>query len=107
MVKAGIDRPAGTAAHHIVPAGLKKFQSAVDARNILTRFGISVENAANGVYLPSQFEDAVRAAYHGTLHSQRYFDEVAKRLKVAKSREEVLLVLNQIRKELLAGKFPH
>jgi hypothetical protein len=107
MVKAGIGKPAGTAAHHIVPAALKKFPSAEKARAILTKFGIGVENAANGVYLPSKFEDAVKAAYHGTLHSKRYADEVLARLKEARSREEALLILNQIRKELLAGKFPH
>jgi hypothetical protein len=107
MVKAGIDRPAGTAAHHIVPAGLKKFRSAGKARSILSRFGISVENAANGVYLPSNFDDAVKAAYHGTLHSKRYFDEVLKRLQKARSKEEALIILNQIRNDLLAGNFPH
>lgn len=107
MAKAGIDRPAGTAAHHIVPAGLKKFRSAEKARAILSKFGIGVENAANGVYLPSRFDDAVKAAYHGTLHSKRYFDEVLKRLQKARSKEEALVILNQIRKELLAGNFPH
>jgi HNH/ENDO VII superfamily nuclease len=105
--KAGIARPAGTAAHRIVPAGLKKFRSAEKARDILTKFGIGVENAANSVYLPSRFDEAVRAAYHGTLHSKRYFDEVLKRLQKARSKEEALVILNQIRKELLAGTFPH
>jgi len=107
MVKAGIDRPAGTAAHHIVPAGVKKFRSAEKARAILSKFGIRVENAANGVYLPSRFDEAVRAAYHGTLHSKRYFDEVLRRLQLARSEEDALVILNKIRKELLAGTFPH
>jgi hypothetical protein len=106
-VKAGIIRPPGVAAHHIVPAALKKFPSAEQARNILIKFGISVENAANGVYLPAKFEDAVRAAYHGSVHSRRYCDELYFRLRTARSKEEALLVLNQIRKELLAGTFPH
>lgn len=107
MVKAGIERPAGTAAHHIVPAALKKFPSAANARECLIKFGISVENAANGVYLPSKFDDAVKAAYHGSIHSRRYCDELYSRLSKARSKEEALLALNQIRKELLAGTFPH
>jgi hypothetical protein len=107
MAKAGIARPAGTAAHHIVPAGMKKFRSAEKARNILTKFGIGVEHAANGVYLPSQFDDAVKAAYHGSVHSRRYCEELYARLKIARSKEEVLIILNQIRRELLAGTFPH
>ena len=107
MVKAGIDRPASTAAHHIVPATLEKFTSAAKAREILSKFGISVENAANGVYLPSKFDDAVKAAYHGSIHSRRYCEELYARLRTARSKEEALLALNQIRKELLTGRFPH
>lgn len=79
MEKAGIAREANTAAHHIVPAALKMFKGGEQARAILKKFGISVENAANGVYLPSTFDDAVNAAYRGSLHSERYFEEVAKR----------------------------
>ncbi|MBI3837461.1 MAG: AHH domain-containing protein [Planctomycetia bacterium] len=107
MVKAGIERPAGTAAHHIVPATLEKFIGAKKAREILSKFGISVENAANGVYLPSKFDDAVKAAYHGSIHSRRYSDEVYKRLQKARTKEDALLILNKIRKELLTGTFPH
>jgi A nuclease family of the HNH/ENDO VII superfamily with conserved AHH len=107
MAKSGIERPAGTAAHHIVPAALEKFPLAKRAREILTKFGISVENAANGVYLPSKFDDAVKAAYHGSVHSKRYCDALYSRLSKARSKEDALLALNQIRKELLAGKFTH
>jgi hypothetical protein len=106
MEKAGIVRPAGTAAHHIVPAGLEKFHSAVEARAILKRFHIDVHNAANGVYLPSKFDDALRAAYHRGVRTQLYFDEILRRLKFAQTAEDALLVLNQIRRELLLGTFP-
>lgn len=106
MEKAGIARPAGTAAHHIVPASLKKFKSADRARKILNKFGIALENAANGVYLPSKFDDAVKAAYHGTLHTERYFDEVLRRLSNARSKADVLVILDGIRNELLRNKFP-
>jgi hypothetical protein len=107
MEKAGIVREANTAAHHIVPAALKKFPGGEKAREILTKFGIGVENAANGVYLPSKFDDAVKAAYHGSLHSKKYLEEVEKRLRKARSKEEALIALDQIRKDLLAGTFPH
>ena len=107
MAKAGLTRPSNTAAHHIVPAAVSKFQSAINARRILAKFGVSVENAANGVYLPSKLDDAVKAAYHPTLHTERYFDEVYNRLASARSADDVLVILNDIRKELLAGKFPY
>ncbi len=106
MEKAGIIRPANTAAHHIVPAGLKKFKSAEEARTILREF-TSVDNAANGVYLPSKFDKSIEAAYHGSLHTERYCDEVLKRMRNVKSHNDAVLALNQIRKELLAGTFPH
>ncbi|MGD9722012.1 MAG: AHH domain-containing protein [Pirellulales bacterium] len=106
MEKAGIKRPPNTAAHHIVPAALDKFPSAGKARAILAKFGIDLQNAANGVYLPSKFDNAVKAAYHGTLHTKEYFDEVYARLRVAKSAEEALDILNEIRRDLLSGKFP-
>ncbi len=107
MEKAGIKRPDKTAAHHIVPVALKKFSSAERAREVLRKFGISVENAANGVYLPSKFEDEVKAAYHGTLHTKQYFDEISRRLNKAVSKEDVLVILNGIPKDLLNGRFPH
>lgn len=107
MAKAGITKPANTAAHHIVPATLKKFPNAVRARKILANFGISVENAANGVFLPSKFDDAVKAAYHGSVHTTKYCDELYRRLSRASSKEEALIILDRIRKDLLTGKFPY
>lgn len=107
MEKAGITRPAGTAAHHIVPAGLKKYADAVKARELLERLGISVHNAANGVYLPAKFDDAVKAIYHSKVHTKKYFEQVWLRLKKAKSKEQALIILNQIRSELLSGKFKY
>jgi hypothetical protein len=107
MEKAGISRPAGTAAHHIVPAALAKYQSAVEARTILKRFGIGLENAANGVYLPSTLQDVVKAARHGTLHTKKYSDKVLERLATVSSKEEALMALDRIRNDLLRGTFPH
>lgn len=107
MAKAGIERPAGTAAHHIVPAALEKFPHATKTREILDKFDISVENAANGVYLPSKFDDSVRAAYHGKIHTKRYYEALHTRLKTARSKQDVLLILDQIRNQLLLGKSPH
>lgn len=106
MEKAGIKRPANAAAHHIVPAGLKKFKEAEQARAVLAKFGIGVENAANGVYLPSVFDDAVKAAYHGSVHTKAYYEELFRRLKAARSKEDALKILDGIRRDLLAGRFP-
>jgi len=107
MELAKITRPANYAAHHIVAANLSKFPSAVKAREILIKFGIDINNAANGVYLPAKFEAEINAAYHGSLHTKRYADELDKRISIAKSREDVLIILDKIRNELLRGRFPH
>ncbi len=107
MEKAGITRPANTTAHHIVPVTLKKLPGAEEARAILVKFGIGLENAANGVYLPTSFDDAVKAANHGSVHTKKYYEELLKRLDTTKSKEDVLIILDAIRKELLTGKFPH
>ena len=47
---AGIARPAESAAHHIVAGGAA---AAAQARAVLQRFGIGINDAANGVFLPA------------------------------------------------------
>jgi hypothetical protein len=104
MEAAGVARPAQTAAHHIVAAGSPK---AAEARRILTRFGIDINDAHNGVFLPDTPSSAAPGLYHRTLHTHVYFEEVNARLSQATSRQDVLDILNDIRTELLNGTFPH
>ena len=94
MIKAGLKKSANTATHHIVPAALKKFQSAADARAILAKFGISADSISNGVFLPAKkLNESIDAILHGKVHPKRYCDELLKRLEKATSKKQVLGVL--------------
>ena len=105
MVKAGIRRLPGTEAHHIVPSAIKG-PSADKLRAILEKFGIDQHSAANGVFLPTTLNKTVRAEVHGYgLRSPAYCDALWSRLKKARSKQEVLIILDQIRNELLRGTF--
>ncbi|MDR0594727.1 MAG: AHH domain-containing protein [Bifidobacteriaceae bacterium] len=102
---AGTARPPGAAAHHIV-AG--RHPNAQEGRDVLDRFGIDINDAGNGVFLPrfKSSPNPTGAAVHSTLHTNRYFDAVDSLISKAGSRQEALSALGQIRAGLLAGRFP-
>ena len=87
-------KPAGTAAHHIV-AGGSKF--AKDARKILAKFHIDINDAANGVFLDT--------AKHAGLHTKEYYLKVQNLLETCKSKEDVLNTLKYIAQKLTEGAF--
>ena len=89
------------AAHHIV-AGASKH--ALEARRVLWKFGISINDAANGVFLPI-VEGVADASYHPRLHTKEYYDKVNELLSYATTRDEALEILAQIRMQLLNGEF--
>ncbi|MEM8924342.1 MAG: AHH domain-containing protein [Actinomycetota bacterium] len=95
MIKAGQKKPGdGYDAHHIVAW---RDGRAAAARAILDRNGFDINDAANGAWLP--------APYHHHLHSGDYYTEVNRRLTAADgSKRRVRTVLNQLRRELQAGK---
>ena len=99
---AGHVRPAGSAAHHIVAGGAK---AAAPARAALQRFGIGINDAANGVFLPASraAPNASGAAVHSTLHTRAYYEAVNDALGQAKTRTEALEVLGALRQGLLGG----
>jgi hypothetical protein len=90
-------------AHHIV-AG--EHPDAQQARDILEGFGIGINDPGNGVFLPAskRVPNPTGAAVHGSLHTEDYYAEVNRRLVAATTREEALVVLEEIRQELLAGE---
>jgi hypothetical protein len=102
---AGFLRGAGEAAHHIV-AGMA--EAAAPARQVLARFGIGLNEASNGVFLPGTIaaDNAAGAAVHSTLHTSEYYDAVNQALSQATSREGALQILNEIRSALLGGGYP-
>jgi RHS repeat-associated protein len=92
---AGHVRPPGSAAHHIVAGGAQK---AGPARAALEKFGIGINDAANGAFLPS--------SVHARIHTNAYYDAVNTALQKATTREEALGALNAIRQGLVGGGFP-
>ncbi len=98
----------GATAHHIVAGWAPR---ARQARRVLARFRIDINDAANGVFLPTHRTPAAlrtlsTRAYHNTLHTRRYYRSVNDRLAAAQTRDEALEILEDIRNELRAGTFP-
>ncbi|NUQ77988.1 MAG: AHH domain-containing protein [Polyangiaceae bacterium] len=95
MEKAGQTRPPGAEAHHIV-AG--KADGAKGSRELLQKFGVGINEAENGVFLPVKV--------HRHLHTGAYYRAVEEKLATATTRAEALDVLAGIRYGLLNGGFP-
>jgi len=101
---AGLTRPPGTAAHHIVAGTSPK---AIKARGALERFEVDINSTENGVFLPARGGSPAPGASHPRLHTNKYFDEVNVRLDQAATRDEAVQVLRDIRDELMKGMFPY
>ena len=102
MKEAGIEEPDyPNAAHHIV-AG--KSPKARESRKILEKYGIDINDAANGVFLPTK-KGVSNSAYHPSLHKKEYYIKVNEALRNANSKEDILFILDDIREQLLEGTF--
>jgi hypothetical protein len=99
---AGHARPAGSAAHHIVAGNAP---AAAQARAVLQRFGIGINDAINGVFLPATraAPNATGAAAHSTVHTNAYYQTVNQMLGAATTRAEAEAALRAISQALLAG----
>jgi antitoxin component of RelBE/YafQ-DinJ toxin-antitoxin module len=96
LIKAGVTQGEGEVAHHIVAFGAPAAQ---EARDVLIRYGIDINNASNGVFL--------RVAEHqGLPHSKAYYTAVNDLLRTARSRDEALNILNDIGRQIALGTFP-
>lgn len=105
MIKAGVKPPSfATAAHHIV-AGEDK--AAALTRAILEKNGIGLNGSVNGVFLPTKNAGkTVSSLRHVGSHKAAYHQWVYDQLQHARSREEVVEILDIIRKKLETGKVP-
>lgn len=105
----GQTRPQGVDAHHIVAC--VDFR-ARDARICLFNWGIGINDADNGVYLPRYLSSRVPslplAPNHQGLHTDDYYFSVTMRLDAVKDdpASEGRLTLRSIKNELIAGTFP-
>jgi hypothetical protein len=112
MTDAGINRPAGVAAHHIVAW---QHRDAFPSQELLFGWGIGINDVDNGVYLPRFKKTLVpslpNARKHSTLHTFIYHTEVYGRLVLvepeAENSEAGREVLRSIKSELIAGTFPY
>lgn len=89
------------AAHHIVAGNSPK---AAEARAILQKYGIDINDASNGTFLPT-VKNVAEGAYHPSLHTNVYYDKVNKLLSEATCKEDVLDILEFIDDELSSGTF--
>ncbi|MCR2037679.1 DNRLRE domain-containing protein [Adlercreutzia caecimuris] len=104
LVKAGFKEPKYKhAAHHIVPGGSK---SAQEARDHLKRLGIGINDAANGVFLPTK-RGVGKGAHHPSLHTKKYITEVTRKIGKAQTKKQAEKILADIREELLDDRFEH
>ena len=102
LIAEGFNRPDNVAAHHIV-AGTDV--RAAEARQILKREGIDINEAVNGVFLPSSSKYAVPPqAIHSKVHTDAYYEKVNTRLRDAKP-GTVANELRAIGQELKKGTF--
>jgi RHS repeat-associated protein len=102
--RAGFSKAAGESAHHIVAGDAL---AADPARTVLKNFGIGINDAANGVFLPQLKESAAAsgssAVIHQNLHTDYYYTVVNDTLSAATTREDALAALASVRDALLKG----
>ena len=75
-----------------------KADGAKVSQTILQKFGVGINDAENGVFLPGKV--------HDHLHTHAYYRAVEKELGMATTREEAIDILASIRYGLLNGGFP-
>lgn len=103
MLARGMHRPDESAAHHIVAGGDRR---AAGARAQLARFGIGINDAENGVFLPCNCNSAnpEGAAVHSKVHTNNYYEYVEQALGSANNRQDAEMILDDIRQQLLNGE---
>jgi hypothetical protein len=95
MKKEGMKEPDyPNAAHHTVAHSAKK---AKYARKVLKKFGVGINDASNGVFLPT-IKGVMESTYHRSLHTKVYYNQVNNLLRNATSKDDVMKILNEIAK---------
>lgn len=102
-------RVADVCAHHVVASSDVR---ADDSRDIIFKWGIGINDADNGVYLPRLKNVPVpsmpNAPVHGPIHTTRYHAAVAARLIFGDPQDSAACraILRVIKKNLIDGSFP-
>jgi RHS repeat-associated protein len=94
-------------AHHIVQSG----KPMADVKKHMAKYGVDINSHHNGVFLPSS--KAVVKEYrlapipsHKSLHTPEYQDAVRQRILSQHIQTGIINELNQIKAEILKGRFP-
>ena len=103
LESAGHTRPSGTAAHHMVAGDAR----AQPAQRVLKKYGVDIDAADNGVFLPRDRNspNPGNAHVHSTLHTDAYYAKVNRIMSRVTSRAEATQALDQIRRQLQNGTF--
>jgi len=102
LIEAGVEVPDYPhAAHHIVAGNSPK---AAEARAILQRYGVDINDAANGTFLPTA-RGVAEGAYHPSLHTDSYYRKVTELLSSATCKDDVRDILDDIAEQLQNGTF--
>jgi hypothetical protein len=99
-------RPVNTCAHHIVALGDPE---ARESRNLLYTWGIGINDADNGVFLPSKgtgLPGYPNATHHTPHHKQLYHLEVYSQLSRRDGSEDGRRGLKSLKSQLLSGELP-
>ncbi len=91
--------------HHIVAGNSPK---AASARAQLDKFGIGVNDAENGVWLPrsSSSPNPNGLSVHSKVHTNEYYAYVNDLMSGARNKSEALDVIDHVRRQLLGGHWP-
>ncbi len=103
---AGQPRPFGYEPHHIVPSGAGGTDMA-DLRVKLQGFGIDLDSAVNGIWLPGPNAPLnAPEAYHRTLNNDVYNKTVLDEFKDVNDQARAITILADIAEQLKSGTFP-
>lgn len=100
----GQSRPTNTCAHHIVALGDPE---ARESRTLLYGWGIGINDADNGVFLPSKgpgLPGYPNATHHTPSHKQLYHLEVYSQLSRRDGSEDGRRGLRSLKSQLLSGE---
>lgn len=94
----------GAEPHHVIPSGDRRVE---DLRQSLKGWGIDINDADNGVWLPgSRSPDSAPGAYHPRLNNDQYRDAIREALRGVRSPDEARETLRSIGERLKQGEFP-
>jgi hypothetical protein len=76
-------------------------------RDKFEQWGIGLNDAANGVWLPgSTAPSDATGSYHERLHNSEYRDAISRAFEGIATRQDALDKLAEIKQQLQAGTFP-